>query len=339
MWPPDGTGPPPRPVLPPRPECSPLSILILTRVSAENAASWRDLLTAAMPEETLLPVVPGGLPDGIDLSDVDIAIVANPPPGILATCPNLKLIQSLWAGVDALMTDATLPADPLLARLVDPALATAMAEAVATWTLWLHRQGPEYRASEMAHAWKQRFQPTAAERRVGILGLGAMGRTSARLLKAIGFDVAGWSRTPQEIAGVATFSGADGLAAMLAGTEILVNLLPLTEETRGILGAPLFAQLPAGARVVNFGRGDHLVPADLLAALDSGHLSHAVLDVFSKEPLRPECPYWDNPKITVLPHVAAATDPRTAAKEVAENIRRFRRGEALAGLVERGRGY
>ncbi len=316
-----------------------MSILILTRVSAENAAMWRDLLAAALPEETLLPVVPGGLPEDVDLSEVDVAIVANPPPGLLTACGNLKLIQSLWAGVDALLTDDTLPAGPVLARLVDPALAAAMAEAVATWTLWLHRQGPDYQASEIAHEWRQRFQPTAAERKVGLLGLGAMGRASAGLLKQIGFDVAGWSRTAVKIPGIRTFSGPDGLDAMLAETEILVNLLPLTEETRGILGAPLFSKLPAGARVVNFGRGDHLVPADLLVALERGQLSHAVLDVFSKEPLRPECPYWDNPQITVLPHVAAATDPRTAAREVAENIRRFRRGEPLVGIVERKRGY
>lgn len=316
-----------------------MSILILTRVSAENAAAWRTLLAAAMPEETILPVVPGGLPEGVDLSRVDIAIVANPPPGLLMQCPDLKLIQSLWAGVDALLRDETLPATPRLARLVDPALAAAMAEAVATWTLWLHRQGPEYRASEIAHEWHQRFQPTAAERKVAVLGLGAMGRASVNVLKTLGFDVAGWSRTPCDLAGIRTFSGPEGLARMLPKAEILVNLLPLTDETRGILSADLFAKLPKGARVVNFGRGDHLVPADLLAALDSGHLSHAVLDVFSAEPLRPECPYWDNPGITVLPHVAAATDPRTAAREVAANVRRFRHGEPLAGLVERGRGY
>ncbi|MGH2342751.1 2-hydroxyacid dehydrogenase [Segnochrobactraceae bacterium EtOH-i3] len=316
-----------------------MSILILTRVSAENAEMWRTLLAAAMPEEDILPVVPGGLPGDADLGAVDVAIVANPPPGLLTRCPNIRLIQSLWAGVDALLTDDTLPEQPVLARLVDPALATAMAEAVATWTLWLHRQGPAYHASELAHEWRQRLQPTAAERRVGLLGLGAMGRASAALLKTIGFDVCGWSRSPVALEGIRTFSGADGLTAMLADTEILVNLLPLTPETRGILGTPLFSALPAGAAIVNFGRGDHLVSEDLLGALERGQLSHAVLDVFSKEPLRPECPYWDHPQITVLPHVAAATDPRTAAEEVAENIRRFRAGKPLAGVVERKRGY
>lgn len=288
------------------------------------------LLAEALGEE---------IPRHPDPKAVEVALVANPAPGALDAFPNLKFIQSLWAGVDGLLADPSRPRHVPLARLVDPALADAMAEAVATHVLALHRQVLLYRQQQVKRLWRQHDQPRATERRVGILGLGAMGRRAAQVLHGLGFQVAGWSRGGGAMEGVAVHAGDDGLEALLTDTQILVNLLPLTKETRGLLDRGLFAQLPAGASVINFGRGAHVVTGDLLALLDKGHLGHAVLDVFETEPLPADDPLWRHPKVTILPHVAAATDPRTAAACVAANVRAWRAGRPVAGLVDPARGY
>jgi glyoxylate/hydroxypyruvate reductase A len=247
--------------------------------------------------------------------DADIAIVANPPPGALAALPNLAFVQSAWAGVDGLLADPALPPVPL-ARLVDPSLAAQMAEAAAAHVLALHRQAPAYAAQAVQGLWRQLDQPPASARRIGFLGYGELARASANLLQNIGFQVDAWSRS-----------------------DIVVNLLPLTAQTRGVLGAATFARMKRGAAIVNLARGAHLVEADLLAALADGTLSHAILDVFETEPLPPVHPFWRHPQITVLPHVAAITDPVSASAFIAANIARFRNGQPLQGLVNRQAGY
>ncbi len=307
-----------------------MSIALLTRLPAAEAARWRGLLEEALGEA--IPAKP-------DPATVDIALVANPPAGSFEALPNLKFIQSLWAGVDSLLADASRPRNVPLARLIDPAMADTMAEAVAAYVLDLHRQGPLYRQQQAKRVWKQHLQPRPAERRIGILGMGAMGQRSAEVLRALGFTVSGWSRTGATVEGVTMQAGDDGLEALLTDTDILVNLLPLTKETRGLLDRLLFGQLPRGASVINFARGGHLVAADLLAALDDGHLDHAVLDVFETEPLPADDPLWRHAKVTLLPHVAASTDPRTAAAFVAANVRAWRAGEPVKGLVAAERGY
>ncbi|WP_020590968.1 2-hydroxyacid dehydrogenase [Kiloniella laminariae] len=311
-----------------------MTILLLTSVPREEEAQWLFSLRAALPEEQIL------LPqDLLDKAAVDLAIVANPPKGVLADLPNLRWIQSLWAGVDALLGDPTLPLEVPLVRLVDPTLARSMAEAVATHVLVLHRNLPLYARQQQQAKWEQHVLALAADRVIGVMGLGEMGALSAKQLCQLGFKVQGWSRSAKSISGVDCFAGPESLPAFLSGLDVLVNLLPLTEETRGILSKELFDRLPKGAGVINFGRGGHQVEEDILAALDAGRLSHAVLDVFSQEPLPADHAFWCHPDITLLPHVAAPTNPRSAVEIVADNIRRYRSTGVLPKTVERSAGY
>ena len=276
---------------------------------------------------------------------IEVAVVADPAPGALAALPRLRLVQSLWAGVDKLLADATLPSEVLLARMVDPAMNAAMAETALWAVLSLHRGFFDYAAQQREGLWRQLAQRRADELPVLVLGLGEMGRAVAMRLQAQGYRVTAWRASAADAAhrpapaGVAVQAGPDALAALLNAAEIVVNLLPLTPATRGLLDAKCFAALPAGASLVNLARGAHLVDDDLLAALDSGHLRHAVLDVFDSEPLPGGHPYWQHPRVTVLPHVAALTDARSAAQVVAGNLQALRDGAPLAHLVDRVRGY
>ena len=286
-----------------------------------------------MPDEKIVIWSPGA-----DLSGFDVAVVADPPPGVLPTFPDLGFIQSAWAGVDSLLGDPSLPDIPL-ARLFDPALAGAMAESVLAHVMVLHCQLNDYAAQQRAHLWRPLEQPRIAMRTVGLLGMGEMGSTCAELLRKVGFQVSGWSRSGRPIAGIRIHSGREGFRAILEQSEILVNTLPLTSETAGILGAQAFERMPRGAGLVNVGRGEHVVMSDLLEALEQGRLGHAVLDVFETEPLPPSDPLWSHAKLTITPHVAAPTDPASASLEIAANIRRYREKQPLAGLVSSANGY
>lgn len=293
-----------------------MPVAFLTRLPAADIERWRMLLTEAVGEPILLGPDPAA----------DIAVVANPAPNQLVNMPALQFIQSAWAGVDGLLTDPTLPQVPL-SRLIDPDLAQAMAESVTAHVLAIHRQFPLYRAQQAAGIWAQHFQPAARTCRVGLLGYGEMGKATGKMLSNIGFPVATWTR-----------SGGD-LDALLAQSDIVVSLLPLTPETRGVLNAGLFARMRPGAAIISAGRGGHLVEADLLTALEGGQIGHAVLDVFGVEPLPADHPFWRHPKVTITPHVAAVTDPANSAALIAANIRRFRAGQPVVGLVARDAGY
>ncbi len=311
----------------------PAPILLATSQPPDEEAAWREALARAMPNERIVTAA-----DRPDLSTIAIAIVANPPPGSLAGLPALAWVHSLWAGVERLLQDATLPPVPVV-RLVDPALARAMAESVAASVLVLHRDFPLYAAQQRRREWRQHPVRPATERPVAILGMGEMGRASAERLLGFGFPVRGWSRSGAAVPGVAMHSGLDGLDAALDGAAFLVNLLPLTPETRGILDRTLFARLTPGAGLINFGRGAHLVEADLWQSLDSGRIGHAVLDVFAQEPLPSDHTAWGHPRVTVLPHVAAPTSEASAADVVAASVAAYRNtGEVPAG-VDRARGY
>ncbi len=312
-----------------------MTILLAGALSPEEYAEWRHHLALHLPRDEALVLAN----NPYDPQSVEIALVANPEPGLLARHPRLGFIQSLWAGVDRLLADPLLPPGIPVARLVDPNLTQSMTECVLANVLALHRQMPAYARQQAQGVWRQLPQPVAAARRVGVLGLGQLGRAATAALCAIGFPVSGWSRSPHEVAGVTCFSGAEGLAKLLERADILVNLLPLTRDTEGILGRELFAQMPRGAALVNLARGGHLVEADLLAALADGTLSHAVLDVFREEPLPPAHPFWRHPQITVFPHVAAYSEPDTAARIAAENVAAFRAGRPLRAVVDRGVGY
>ncbi len=309
-----------------------MEVLFLSTTSKPEV--WIAPLSAALPGDTIHVY-----PDVADPSAIECAIVAVPPPGVLTDYPRLRLIQSLWVGVESLLTDRTLPTDIPLARLVDPGMTETMTESVLQHVLNAHRYYDTYREQQAAGVWHQVRQVRANNRRVGFLGLGQLGLAGAQALVKLGFDVAGWSRQPKEVAGIQTFAGPDGFAPFLARTEILVCLLPLTAATRAILDVRAFAALPRGATIINLARGGHIVDDDLLAALDAGQVGRAVLDVFNVEPLPAEHPYWRHPRVVILPHIAAETDPQTAVSQVVENLRRLKVGEPLLNVVDRAAGY
>ena len=302
--------------------------------TVDSAARWRAQLERLTGELDIRV-----WPEIGDPADIDYALVWRPEPGLLAALPNLKLILSLGAGVDHLLGDPQLPRHLPIVRLVDPHMTAAMSEYVTLQVLRLHRGDLDYRAQQQAKEWRELDQKNAADRRVGILGFGELGQDAARKLRALGFDVAGWSRSEKTAAGIACHAGAAGLPRLLACSEILVCLLPLTAETEGILNARTLTLLPRGAALVNAARGAHLVEEDLLAALASGQLSGAVLDVFHEEPLPAGHPFWHHPRIVVTPHVAAFTNPQTAAPIILDNIRRFEAGRPLLNRVDPARGY
>jgi len=315
-----------------------MKIAFDARMEGAERADWWRALTDALPDDDWIDAVADGA-GSTRWRAADIAVVANPLPGRLANCTQLKLIQSLWAGVDKLLVDATLPAAVPIARMVDPAMNRAMAEA-ATWAvLSLHRRAFDYAAQQRQTQWRPLPQKRADEVSVLVLGLGQMGRTTARQLAALGYRVSGWSARAQEIPGIATGAGWALLPAALGAADIVVNLLPLTDDTRGLFDRTRLAHLRPGASLVNLARGAHVVEKDLLAALNAGRLEHAVLDVFDTEPLPPTHVFWFHPRVTLWPHAAAQTDLRSAAEVVASNVNAVRRGEPAAHLVDRSRGY
>jgi glyoxylate/hydroxypyruvate reductase A len=264
----------------------------------------------------------------------------RPKPRYLKTLPNLKAVFSIGAGVDGFLADPDYPKHVPLVRFVEKGLAEEMAQFCVMHVLIHYRMQRDFDRAQAAGKWRQALLPKRPhETRVGILGLGEIGSVVAERLRPFGFTLLGWSRTRKQVEGVESFAGDDELPVFLSRTDILICLLPLTPQTRGILNAKLFAQLPKDAFVINVARGGHLVDADLIAALDSGHLSGAVLDVFHQEPLPEGNPFWVHPKVTVTPHIAAITEPRVAAQHVVDNIRRMERGEKLENVVDLKRGY
>lgn len=311
-----------------------MSILLCGDFDASERDEWQRALGAALPGETLVTDRAA-----TDPAAIDVAIVANPPPGSLQGLSALRLVQSLWAGVDRLLADATVPPEVPLARMVDPAMNEAMAETALWAVLALQRDFFAYARQQRATRWQPWPQRRAADWPVLVLGLGEMGRTAALRLAANGYPVTGWSRRPHEVAGLRCVAGEAALGPALAAAAVVVNLLPLTPQTRGFFDAARLAAMRPGAHLVNLARGAHLVDADALAALGAGHLGELVLDVFAAEPLDPAHPYWAHPRVTVLPHVAAQTDVRSAAAVAAENVKRLRAGAPLQHQVDRQRGY
>ncbi|HEX2152391.1 MAG TPA: glyoxylate/hydroxypyruvate reductase A [Acidimicrobiia bacterium] len=267
--------------------------------------------------------------DRLAPGDVDVLVVGNPPGSGLRRYSSLRFVQSTWAGVDQLVEGG--PSVPI-ARMVAPALASLMAEFVHAAVLMVHRGFPEYRRRQSEHEWRPLPPVETSRRRVGVLGFGELGRPCAVALAAAGFDVAAWARRSRP-AEVPVLVGTDGFSELLSRSEIVANLLPLTPATVGILDQRAFARMPRGSTLINVARGGHVVETDLLRALDGGHLSDAILDVFAEEPLPPEHAYWSHPRVTVLPHVAAPSDPEDLAPDVAANIERFLSGRRPRFLV------
>lgn len=281
--------------------------------------------------------------DAYDPATVDYALVWKQPHGLFRPLTGLKAVFVLGAGVDKVMTDPHLPACPI-ARVVDPDLTMRMTGWVTMQVLAHQRGFRHHLALQAAHRWEQAEQPAASAVRVGVMGLGELGRDACAVLARLGFQVAGWSRTARALDGIATFSGPEGLGPFLARTDILVSLLPLTPDTRGLIDRRLIDGLAhdgalGGPFLINAGRGGLQVEADILAALDDGRLAGATLDVFETEPLPPESPLWDHPKVTVTPHNAADSDAEAIIRLIARQIARFEAGDGLAHVVDSARGY
>ena len=310
-------------------------IPFISKLPTAAKSTWLKQLQDAAPEEQI--VLAEEL-DSNELSKTEIAIVADPDFDLLKRLKSLKWVHALGAGVEGLI-DVAKENDFQIVRMIDANLSSAMAESVLTWTLFLNKKIPTYLKQQKESRWLQQNDTPIKDCKVGILGLGEMGKNSAIKLLKNNFQVLGWSQSKKSIDGVKTFSGENGLNDFLSQCHILICLLPLTNGTRGIIDQKLLAILPKGASVINFARGGLLVTKDLLLALDSEHLDHAVLDVFDEEPLPVDNSLWTHEKITVLPHIAAITNPETAAKIVAKNIKNHRDNNGLLEFVDLNKGY
>jgi len=306
---------------------------VLYRSDEPRAAAWARYFAEHAPDLDFRV-----WPDAGDMADVEYLIAWQAPPEFLAALPQLKVLFSSGAGIDHVDLSAV-PAHVPVVRMVEPGIIDGMVEYVSLAVLALHRDFFDYVAANAAHVWSPLEVPPASSRTIGVMGMGVLGTAVLERLRTYGFTLRGWNRSMRRLNGVQTFAGADQLRTFLEGCDVLVCLLPLTPATRGVLNRDVFAALPQGAAVVNAGRGAHLVDADLLAALDSGHLSRAIVDVTEPEPLPKDHRFWAHPRILVTPHVASMTQPETAAPVLLDNIRRCQRGEPLVDVIDRSRGY
>jgi glyoxylate/hydroxypyruvate reductase A len=304
----------------------------LYKSAAERGAVWARHFAAHAPEVPFRTWPDVGDPAAVRY------LAAWTLPDDLAAFPNLEVLFCVGAGVDQLDL-SRVPAGITVVRMIEPGLVDGMVEYATAAVLALHRDWPAYLAQQRERQWKALPVRQAASRRVGVMGMGVLGCAVLEKLRGFGFPCAGWSRTMRTPEGIECFAGAQSLAAFLARTDILVCLLPLTEATRGLIARRVLAALPPGAALVSVGRGAQVVQEDLLEALDSGRLSAAILDVTSPEPLPPEHPLWSHPRVIVTPHIASETQPEGSARAILENVLRHRRGEPMAGVVDRSRGY
>jgi glyoxylate/hydroxypyruvate reductase A len=279
-------------------------------------------------------------PNGIgDRAEIEVVLAWKPPPGELATYPNLKAVLSLGAGVDHIVSDPAFPAGVIIGRLVDPGLVQDMVQYVAHWALSFHRGFHTVAERQEMRTWNKFFYPPAADRRVGVMGLGALGSAAALHLAGMGFDVAGWTRTPKAFEGIVSFHGDDGLLPFLQRSEIVVGVLPHTKETENLLDSRAFDAMPVGGFLINAGRGALVVDADLVAALESGHIAGAALDVFRREPLPADHPFWECPNTFITCHSASLTKAEGGAPFIAEDIRRVLAGQPPLHSVDPARAY
>lgn len=302
--------------------------------SKGNLAPLADMFRRALPDfeiEHTLPLAHGG--------PVPFLVVGRPPPGVIAAIPGVEIVLSLNAGIEHILAGGEVPPNVPIVRLVDDALAEGMSEWVLGQALAWHRNFALYATQQARLNWTQQPEKLAKERRVSVLGAGELGRAVVDHFVRFGFVTRVWSRSGRAVPGATSFAGRDQLLPAVEGADILVNLLPLTPETANIVDAAVLARLNPGAFLINGARGGHIVDADLIAALDSGQLSSAALDVFRTEPLPVNDPLWTHPRVLVFPHVSAPTHPESAVVQIADTIRRYERGEPIANIVDRTRGY
>jgi len=307
--------------------------LLMTKPMTGPASEWIELFAEQMPglEVRIWPEIG-------DPADIEYILIGRMDLADLPPLPNLKMFLAMYAGIEGFLATDHFSDVPMV-RTGPPGGDITMTEYVMLHVLRHHRQMPDYLDQQARGEWKVRPQKRPHEQRIGFLGYGDLATPIAALLAGMGFDVAAWARTPRPGAPVKVYAGDAEFMPFLARTDIAVCLLPLTPETRGILNAATFAAMPKGAAIINVGRGEHLVAADLIAALDSGQLDAATLDVTSPEPLPADSPLWSHPRVTVMPHVARRVRADSTIPQVVENIRRFEAGEPLQQQVDRATGY
>ena len=309
-----------------------MAILVLP--TSPLVTAQLDALRRLAPLEIILTDPDTAMPE-----DVEAILAYRLPRGLASRFPNLRFVACAGAGVDELLAEGDVPADVAVTRAVDPMQGVRMAQYVAMALLRWHREVPRFEAQQRERTW-ERALPEPEERwTVGLMGYGALGRAVATTLRALGYPVRAWTRTRHPAADVALFAGRDALPAFLAGTRVLVCLLPLTPATRGLLDAAALTGLPQGAYVINVSRGGVLDEAALLRALAADHLAGATLDVYAQEPLPADSPLWLAQHLLLTPHVAAAPRPEYIVRQFLANLERSRHGHSLEHVVDRGRGY
>jgi glyoxylate/hydroxypyruvate reductase A len=308
--------------------------IICASTSAIEQETWCELLAAALPHAEVFPWRDDGPACG-----ADVAVVWRPPAALFKRERELRVVFNLGAGVDALLNLPDLPDDVMLVRLEDAGMAAQMAEYVAHYVVRASRSFDEYEALQKAGRWQPLLEIDRRQWPIGVMGLGVLGTSVARAMAGLDYPVAGWSRSGRRLEGVRTYAGLDALPAFLARTRVLVNLLPLTPDTEGILCRETLSQLLPDSHLINLGRGAHLVEEDLLPLIDSGHMAGAMLDVFRVEPLPAGHPFWTHPRVKITPHVAAITLRRETIEQIGTKILAIMRGETISGIVTRERGY
>jgi glyoxylate/hydroxypyruvate reductase len=300
---------------------------------------WVERFRRLLPDRDIVV-----LGEDFDRKAIRYVATWGPKPGSLDGLPNLEAIFSLGAGVDHLMTYPDLPDVPIV-RVAQDDLTHRMSEYMVLHCLMYLRDQRRFDEDQKAKRWKpDRAPPIAGEVRIGIMGFGVLGQDSARKLKMMGFDVAGWSRTAKDVEGFQVYAGEEGLTPFLNRTDILIALMPLTPDTQGMLNRSLFEKLARDGRLggpilINAGRGKLQVEADILSCLDDGILRAATLDVFETEPLPEDSPLWTHPRVTVTPHNSATSEPEATARYIAQQIRRHEAGEPFEAVVDKQRGY
>jgi len=310
-------------------------IPFIGQVDTQEQNNWINAINERCSSFTLAPLA---AMSADATTKAEVAVVANPDLNTLNALPNLKWIQSLWAGVEGII-GSSLNHNIAIVRLTDPQMAESMAEAVLAWTLYLHRKMPQYKAQQTNHQWQQLTLKLPRECNVSVFGLGKLGIKAAQRLQQNQFTVRGWSNSEKSIDGIETYHGNSGFDTLLSKTDIAILLLPLTSDTKNLFDKVQLSKLTNGASIINFARGPIIVEADLIECLNQDKLEHAVLDVFNQEPLPENHPLWSHSKVTVLPHISAPTTVSTAAAIAAHNIDQYFSSGIVPPSVDRGRGY
>lgn len=311
-------------------------VAFCSQVSKSEQQHWLKELNHLLCD--VVEIIPFDQLSEVQKNQIKVAVVANPDPLQLNQLVNLEWLQSLWSGVEKLVEQLS-NKHVKIVRMIDPKLSSNMAEAVLTFTLYLHRNVPTYINQKNNKQWLAHKLIDAKQRQVGILGLGELGQASANKLIENGFNLNGWSRSSKKIKDIECYHGESGFYEILQKSDILICLLPLTNQTKNLLNKVTLKLLPKGASLINFSRGPIVNEQDLLESLNSNHLTHAVLDVFNVEPLPENHPYWINPKVTVLPHISAPTDVKSASIIVAKNIKKYLNSGQIPNSINLERGY